>query len=673
MNLRSKLLIPALLTSAMLLLMLAYMGYSRMRSQEQLAHTQRAQRVSLLESSLRDLKRNCRSVARFVAENPRVIDGLQTNNQDEVLDVLVPVHENLHYDLATVYDRDSMIIACASDPGVFGMRDEHAPLIEMAIREGTVTQFRAAQGRTTVVCAQRVETVFDSVGVALVSLEIAADDIAEIEETLHTRIELVGPDGVVLSSGTPIGSKGPPVSLDFTEVFDQHNSVQIRLYDEQAQERLAFLMELAIVLAMISIFAGWILRVSYKLVARTTAALEDAKVASDRATQAKSSFLANMSHEIRTPMTAILGFAENLLERDQTESDRLVSVYTIQRNGEYLIGIINDILDLSKIESGKMSVESIACEPCLVIAEVVSLLGVNSDAKGLQLTIEYKGEIPEVVQTDPTRLRQILINVVGNAIKFTEVGEVRIMTELVGDEPDPLLQFDIIDTGRGMTAEQVEELFQPFTQADVSTTRQFGGTGLGLTISKRFAEMLGGGIHVHSTELSRGTTFRVLVATGPLHHAEMHTDPMSATVVTDSTKPSENPALPCLQGQRILLAEDGPDNQRLISHVLRRAGATVSLAENGQTAIESVLAAYAEDEPFDCILMDMQMPVLDGYEATAELRRKHFTLPIIALTAHAMASDRLKCIDAGCNEYQTKPIDRTALLESIRQHCPTIA
>ena len=359
-----------------------------------------------------------------------------------------------------------------------------------------------------------------------------------------------------------------------------------------------------------------------------------ARQEADAANAAKSEFLANMSHEIRTPMTAILGFAENLLDADQSASDRLNCVHTIRRNGEYLLGIINDILDLSKIEAGKMTIEHRTCHPCGIIAEVASLVRVRADGKRLRFNVEFIGAIPETIQSDPTRLRQILINLIGNAIKFTETGAVRLVTRFVpGERKDPLcdeddkenlcpsfLQFDVIDTGRGMTNEQVAKLFQPFMQADTSTTRKFGGTGLGLTISKRFAEMLGGDITVAETELGVGSTFRATVATGPLDGVTMLDDPMSATVEA----PQATQAEACGSGEgkldcRILLAEDGRDNQRLISYVLEKPGADVTVVENGKLALDAALAAINRSNegdpqrPFDVILMDMQMPVMDGY------------------------------------------------------------
>ncbi len=395
------------------------------------------------------------------------------------------------------------------------------------------------------------------------------------------------------------------------------------------------------------------------------AQLEAAKEEALAATQSKSEFLANMSHEIRTPMTAIMGFTENMLDPGLSDSDRLDAIYTVRRNGEHLLQLINDILDISKIEAGKLDVERVRCPIVQLVAEVESLMRVRVHAKKLLFNVEYIGPIPETIESDPLRLKQILVNLIGNAIKFTETGGVRLIIRLVDDASGPMIQLDVLDTGIGMTAEQVGKLFQPFTQADASTTRRFGGTGLGLMISKRLAGMLGGEITV-SSEPGEGSLFRLTVATGPLEGVKMLKDPATAAMVRPETAVPTRLAgneLSC----RVLLAEDGPDNQRLICHVLERAGAKVTVVDNGKLAVGAALAARDEGHPFHVVLMDMQMPVMDGYEATRLLRKKGYAGPVIALTAHAMAGDQQKCIDAGCDDYGAKPIDRRKLIATIRE------
>ncbi|MGD8452833.1 MAG: response regulator [Phycisphaerae bacterium] len=405
-----------------------------------------------------------------------------------------------------------------------------------------------------------------------------------------------------------------------------------------------------------------------------------AKEMAEAADRTKSEFLANMSHEIRTPLTAILGFSE-MLSGDvlcctvcpshancPTRSQHRDHAATVAANGQYLLTMINDILDLSKVEAGKLEVERIRVSTCEILAQVASLAQVHVDAKGLSFELEFNGPIPEFVQTDPTRLRQILVNVVGNAIKFTEVGSVRLITRVLdADGPEPALQFEVVDTGIGMTPQQVAGLFQPFGQADTSMTRRFGGTGLGLAICKRLVELLGGEIAIVETKPARGTRAKITIDAGSLANVPMLDNPKSAiiTKVTASRAHSGSKyeeGLTC----RILLAEDGPDNQRLIAHVLRKSGAEVTIVENGQLAVDAALTARDTGQPFDVVLMDMQMPVMDGYAATRLLRQSGYESPIIALTAYAMAGDRQRCLAAGCNEYATKPICRSQLIQSIR-------
>jgi len=403
-------------------------------------------------------------------------------------------------------------------------------------------------------------------------------------------------------------------------------------------------------------------------------AMERAKQAAEEANAAKSSFLANMSHEIRTPMTAVLGFADELLA-NVSKAENIEAAQTIRHNGEYLLAIINDILDLSRIEAGRLKLEQVAYSPAHAVAEVVAMMKPCTQSKGLSFETKFASPIPETITTDPVRLKQILTNLVGNAVKFTETGGVQIVTHLVkAPNEEPKMRFDVIDTGMGITKSQAGKLFQAFTQADVSTSRKFGGTGLGLAISRRLARMMGGDIMV-SSKPGEGTTFTVTIATGPLDGVPL-VDPVAGAVLVDAppakaTEPTCPSALDC----RVLLVEDGFDNRRLISLLLRKQGAEVTVAENGQEALEEIAARLAPDgkhnakkEPFDLILMDMQMPVMDGYQATAKLRQDGYRGPIVALTAHAMSHDRQKCLDCGCDDYVSKPIDRQELLSVVAKY-----
>jgi len=426
-----------------------------------------------------------------------------------------------------------------------------------------------------------------------------------------------------------------------------------------------------------------------------------AVTAAQEASQAKSSFLANMSHEIRTPMTAILGFTDLLhdeLDESGGTTTHRYALATIRRNGEHLLRLINDILDVSKIEAGHLHCERIPTSPVEAIRDVVETMTHRATDQGLDLSVEWDGLVPETIASDPLRLRQILMNLVGNAVKFTEEGGVRIRVRhdrehRPADDDRGVLRVEVIDTGIGLSDRDRQRLFRPFVQADTSTTRRFGGTGLGLQISASLATMLGGEISVDSVA-GEGSTFTLSIDTGPVGtgddavpmidprtscpapsaasnaaRLEFHraaTDGAGGAAPTAGTAEALDPRP--LEGRRVLLAEDGPDNQRLIGTLLRRAGAEVTIAEDGRQALEE-MAAQGEDTPFDAVLMDMQMPVLDGYAATRRLRHGGHCVPILALTASVMSEDRRACLEAGCDAHLGKPIDRAALLREVASWC----
>jgi len=405
---------------------------------------------------------------------------------------------------------------------------------------------------------------------------------------------------------------------------------------------------------------------------KAMAALRRAKQQAEAASRSKSEFLANMSHEIRTPLTAIMGYADLLVDPALDAAELASHVKTIKRNGQHLLSLINDILDLSRIESGRMVIERVRCSPAQVVAEVMSLLQVRAVEKGLALCAEMQPPLPETIETDPTRLRQILLNLVGNAVKFTETGGVRVVVRLVeGAETDePALAFDVVDTGPGMDKAMLERIWKPFEQGDSTTTRKHGGTGLGLAISRRLAEALGGTITVQS-QPGQGSVFTLTIATGPLRGVRMLYEDAFTTFAASRSDRSDAADKASggvsLQG-RILLVEDSPDNQRLISFLLKQAGAEVDIACNGREAVEMALRSEQQARPYGLILMDMQMPELDGYAATAQLRSKGWRRPVVALTAHAMAGDQERCLAAGCDDYATKPIARLELLELCARH-----
>lgn len=397
-----------------------------------------------------------------------------------------------------------------------------------------------------------------------------------------------------------------------------------------------------------------------------------AREMADMANRSKSEFLANMSHEIRTPLTSILGYADLLSIANVSAAEVADGVATIRSAGRHLLTIINDVLDLSKIEAGKMTVERISFSPLHLIREVMSVLQQSAEAKGIILNARSVGPIPRIIVSDPVRIRQILLNLVGNAVKFTEQGQVCVIVEFVPKSAGQSngLIFEVTDTGIGMTQEQCAGLFEPFMQADASTSRQFGGTGLGLAICRRMAALLDGDI-VARSERGVGSSFRVNIAIELVENIDMLD---SLSLIGENPVPMETTGEEIRLSGRILLAEDNPVNRRLFEQILRNAGAIVDVAENGQVAVEKALQAMKLDSSskefrrgYDVILMDMQMPVLDGYGATRQLRDRGYQGPIIALTAHALDEDRRKCIETGCSDVATKPIEKTRLISVCRQ------
>ncbi|RYZ59965.1 MAG: response regulator, partial [Proteobacteria bacterium] len=374
-----------------------------------------------------------------------------------------------------------------------------------------------------------------------------------------------------------------------------------------------------------------------------------AQTIAERASQAKSRFLAQMSHEIRSPMDAILGYAQILIDDDIMKSeDNRNLLARIKVNGDHLMHIIDDILDLSKFEAGRVSIENSHFSPIALVKEVMQSFYPIAEAKTLDLRLDVSDNVPEQIFSDSSRLKQILFNLIGNALKFTEKGSVKVEIKT----RDEHLEFIITDSGVGLSADQIPRLFQPFEQADSSINRKFGGTGLGLVLSRHLAEALGGELSLSSEGTAKGAKFSFTIA---MVGCETPFDEKGLTMGTESLSID-------LRGIRVLLAEDSPDGAAIVNRLLIRAGALVTLAVNGFEALEKL-----RTEDIDLVLMDVQMPGMDGLEATRILREEGFKKPIIALTAHALPEEKIRSAVAGCNAHLTKPVDKNILLRAIEQ------
>lgn len=399
-------------------------------------------------------------------------------------------------------------------------------------------------------------------------------------------------------------------------------------------------------------FSGAMLDITREILAHHE--LIDARRAAEEANSAKSAFLANMSHEIRSPLGAVMGFVELLKDPSLSQADIREYIGVIERNSSQLLRLIDDILDLSKVEAGKMLIEHIDFSLLELLSDFSSLMGFKARDNGIDFRVHAETAIPDPLTSDPTRIRQILNNIVSNAIKFTKKGFVDLSVRYDAG----FLEFKITDSGRGISPEQAQSLFQPFTQADASTTRSFGGTGLGLVLTRKLAEAMGGSFRLLESEIGKGSVFVAKIAIGAPNDSRL----IRSSQFRYTTEPVASYRMDSdlLEGKRILVVEDSPDNQMLLRVILTRCGAKVDIAADGFSGVEKAL-----ESTYDIVLMDVQMPRMDGYEAVETLRSKRYRTPIIALTAHAMKEERDRCLSVGYSDFLSKPIDRSLLVEMI--------
>jgi signal transduction histidine kinase/AmiR/NasT family two-component response regulator len=492
-------------------------------------------------------------------------------------------------------------------------------------------------------------------------LEAIRSGAPTISDTIYTDAR-----GSTLSAYSPVRNAAGGIECFVGVDMDANELIR-------QEQRIHVAVGLSIAFALIGSSAlgwslyGWHGRAAHAERARNfeRAQLLQSEALAQSTNQAKDDFIANVSHEIRTPLAAIIGYAELLREQRIATGNPLAddAPNAIARNGAHLLGVVNDILDVSQVEAGALAIHAKYMDLCATAREAAELLAIRADAKGITLTVECAPDSAVAVIADPMRVRQILLNLIGNAIKFTDSGSVRVAITREG----PWAVAAVQDSGPGMTPEQISRLFQRFSRVDRDTSSL--GTGIGLELSQRLARLMHGGIAVESMPGS-GTTFRLSMMSAAFDPLSEYLQSHPSADSHGSTGSTDDIAALPLAGIDVLIAEDGVDNARLWRHHLEQAGAEVWQASNGREAVGLVRAADMGvlERPFDIVLMDMEMPIMDGVEATQQLRSEGFRMPIVGLTAHSDVATRTKLLDAGCNDCATKPISRAGLTRLILAH-----
>jgi signal transduction histidine kinase/DNA-binding response OmpR family regulator len=593
------------------------------------------------------------TLCRVIGENSRA--GLAFNDNDSLRSILASLSAKPSIVAARIYGSDGAVVAGYTTPA----QAEHTLLPERLVASTQVLS--VAWARDHVDARQVIVLDGEKIGTLLIRMGLAeAQHTLVLIGLVMLAIMIAGLLAAMLLSSRLVAVIVAPLltlSRAMEEVSEKHYDVRV---PESSQDELGLLE---------SGFNAMLDHIQERdehleeQVARRTFDLSRAKEAAEEASRAKSEFLANMSHEIRTPMNGVLGVADLLLQTPLTEKQRQF-IQTLRFSGKNLLYIINDILDFSKIEAGRLKLECINFDLRELIDSVYDLFSGKASEKGLVLTSNIGKDILWIVHGDPVRLRQILTNLIGNAIKFTDQGSVNLNVIVQEQKADGcVLFFEVRDTGIGLTDEQQEGVFFAFTQADSSTTRKYGGTGLGLTISRQLVEMMGGEITVKS-EPGIGTSFCFTVHLLVPENQE--------TAISDYHRNRDETTTDIHRFNcRVLVAEDNQTNQIVVRGMLELFGCTVALAVNGREAVR-----MAGDRQYDIIFMDCQMPELDGYSATVEIREferknKKAPMPIIALTAHVMSGDREQCLIAGMDDYLSKPLQQNQLQDMLRKWLPT--